>query len=93
MLVKQEPKYDVNAEGRLFNRMTGDIIPDDEPVMFFRAKDAKSINAIATYLAVCGDLEHRVAINRRLKDFLEYQAANPALVHEPNTDLWPIETE
>lgn len=93
MLVKQEPKYDVTTAGRLYNRKTGDVIPDDEPVMIFRAKDAKSINAIATYLAECGDLTHRVAINRRLKDFLEYQAANPALVHEPDTDLWPIDRD
>ena len=93
MLEKQEPKYDVTGDGHLFNRRTGDIIPDDEPIMVFRAKDAKSIDAIAEYLKACTDPVHRIAITRRLDDFVQYQANNPALVHEPDTELWPLNDE
>lgn len=91
MLEKQEPKYDVNEDGQIINRATGDPIPDDEPIMIFRAKDSRSIDAIAAYVTACSDPVHKVAIGDRLQDFLRYQANNPALVHEPDTYLWPVE--
>ena len=41
MLEKQEPKYAIgyneNDCPKIINRMTGDVIPDDEPIMIFRA--------------------------------------------------------
>jgi hypothetical protein len=46
----QETKYKVDpATGRLANRYTGQLIPDDEPVMIFRAKDAMAMEALTAY--------------------------------------------
>lgn len=45
----QETKYTVDDFGRIVNRETGVPIPDDEPVMLFRAKDDLARVAVLKY--------------------------------------------
>lgn len=47
----QEPKFTVDREtGRLINRATGIAIPDDEPIMIFRAQDMHARKVISYYV-------------------------------------------
>lgn len=46
----QESKYTTCEQtGRIKNRATGALIPDDEPVMIFRAKDVHAAQVILRY--------------------------------------------
>ena len=85
MNIFQERKYDA-VDGRLVNRETGKPIPNDEPVMIFRAKDRKALNALEAYQFACTDETHRQVIQGRIDDFREFQTANPDLVKEPDSD-------
>lgn len=89
----QEPKYAVSTDGKLINRTTGKAIPDDEPVMIFRAKDTKAMFALNAYLDVCNDKAHRATIKRRIADFTDFAAANPELMREPDTATAAITME
>jgi len=81
----QERKYTVQS-GKIINRATGKAIPDDEPIMIFRAKDEKSCAALFSYMAVCKDEIHQAVINGRINDFKEFQQNNFGLVREPDSD-------
>lgn len=85
---KQEPKYTVSSkDGRIVNRSTGKPIPDDEPVFILRAKDAHAARAIQAYIDLCKAPDHRAVAKSRLLDFLEFAAAHPDLVREPDSSL------
>lgn len=84
MKVKQEPKYDVN-EGCIFNRATHEVIPDDEPVMIFRAKDKNAAATIAFYVKLCRDREHQAIAKDRLHAFVNFSLQYPERMKEPDT--------
>lgn len=85
MLKSQEPKYDAEqGSGRIFNRQTKMVIPDDEPVMIFRARDTHAAAAIAFYANICHNPEHREIVNRRLAEFQRFAEAHPNRMKEPD---------
>lgn len=85
---RQEPKYTVSSkDGRIVNRSTGVAIPDSEPVFILRAKDANAARAIQYYLDLCKSPDHRAVAKSRLLDFMEFAAAHPDLVREPDSSL------
>lgn len=81
---KQDPKYIIIGND-IYNRATGQVIPANEPVMIFRAKDLKAINALQGYLDACNDSHHRSAIKRRMADFAAFKRDNPSLMKQPDT--------
>jgi hypothetical protein len=85
MNIEQEPKYDVNAEGKLFNRASGEVIPDDEPVMIFRARDKNAALMISYYRRLCSDAHHSDVVGKRLHDFVDFAHAHPERMKEPDT--------
>lgn len=86
MLTTQEPKYDVNKDGRLVNRFSGEVIPDDEPVFVLRARDMKAAQAILDYGDSCSDKEHREVVHGRYHDFMAFAKNHPERMKEPDTD-------
>lgn len=83
---EQEPKYTTNAEGRLINRVSGEPIPDDEPVFVLRAKDRYAVAALAGYgRSLDPSSAHWGAVNARFREFEDWQIANPGKVREPDT--------
>lgn len=80
----QETKYTIGRTGRLVHRETGQAIPDEEPVMVFRGKDRRAVDAIAAYLLVIQDPAHRAKVEALLRRFQGYAEAYPRLVREPN---------
>lgn len=91
--IKGEPKYALDTEtGQLVNKSTGTPIPDDEPVMIFRAQDMYLPLVLARYIELCEIREHRLAIGLRLAEVLDWQVNNPLRVKQPDTVLdleWP----
>jgi len=85
MNIDQEPKYDA-IDGKIVNRATGETIPDDEPIMIFRAKDLKSIGAINNYKTSLMNTDHRSIVHKRLLQFIDWQYKNHGKVMEPDSD-------
>lgn len=83
MLETQEPKYGVNSAGRLVNRETGSVIPDDEPVFILRARDKHAIDTLLFYLRQCEITEHCLVIEKRINDFLMFEENNQYRMREP----------
>jgi hypothetical protein len=84
----QEPKYDVHEDtGQLYNRVTGNFIPPDEPIFILRAQDAMAPRAIANYMASIQDISpvgHVEICSRRIDEFVAWQKANPGKVKNPD---------
>lgn len=87
----QEPKYCIIDEhgnplpnARIANRATGKPIPDDEPIMIFRAKDVHAQVAIASYIPALDNTDHAKAVELRFDRFQEFKEANPDRVKEPD---------
>lgn len=68
----QETKYTFGAGGRLKNRYTGQVIPDDEPVFVLRARDVHARQAIAHYVSLLSDSRHVSEVGQRLAAFHEF---------------------
>lgn len=86
MLESQDPKYTVDAAGRIVNRQSGVAIPADEPVMLFRAHDANAAPTIAYYLKLCTNPYHQDVVKGRLNAFIDFMHAHPERMKEPDTD-------
>lgn len=80
----QDPKYGIR-DNRLVNMATGEPIPDDEPVMIFRAKDVHAGFAIFEYARKCCDADHRDAVAARYVEFRNFARDNPDRMKEPDT--------
>lgn len=85
MLPEQEPKYDVNSEGRIVNRATGLAIPDDEPVFIFRARDRNALQTLRFYRDICSDAEHVVVVEKRIIEFSNFRHNHPDRMKEPDS--------
>jgi len=92
MRPEQEPKYAAYAyrdgevfTSRLYNRATGDVIPDDEPVFVFRARDCHAIKALKFYRDQCADQNHRDIVDDRITDFAKFAATHPDRMKEPDS--------
>lgn len=92
MQPEQENKYRAVAHGQLslitgflINRATGEPIPEDEPVFVFRARDKHAAAALAYYGALCGDIEHRKAVEKRVADFIRFSVEKPHRMKEPDS--------
>jgi hypothetical protein len=95
MPVSQEPKYGIK-DNRLFNRETGEFIPDDEPVFIMRARDANAATGIVRYISRCMSHghpdeakreEHVLALMRRYDDFRAFAKAHPDRMKYPDTEM------
>lgn len=95
--IKGEPKYMIDTDtGQLVNRISGNHVPADEPVIVFRAQDANLPLVLTNYIATCKIPEHRLAAAVRLTEVLEWQSQNPLRVKEPDTvidEAWRLPRE
>lgn len=68
MVPTQEPNHGIRG-GRLYDRTSGDKIPDSEPVFIFRATDKKAVAALHFYADICDDAQQANAVQGRIADF------------------------
>ena len=82
----QEPKYIFKAGG-VFNRASGEMIPEDEPIIVFRARDIHAAQVIRHYATLVNDDEHRRIVLKRADQFEAFAAENADSMKEPDTQL------
>lgn len=82
---EQESKYEADQNGDIFNRVSGNYIPSDEPIMIFRARDKHAAAMIAYYKKLCADTAHKEAVNVRLRQFVGFAYDHPERMKEPDT--------
>ena len=82
----QNPKY-CFKDGKIYNRQSGEVIPDDEPVMVFRARDRHAIDVIIYYLSIINNVEHKIAVSRIVGDFAQFAIKHDDRMKEPDTQL------
>lgn len=70
-------------DGKFINRVSGKAIPDDEPVIIFRARDRHAVAVLNFYWQLATDEHHREAISDRIEEFLAYKNAHPEQMKEP----------
>lgn len=82
--IAQEPKYMVNAVGRLANRDTGIAIPDEEPVVTFRGKDAMLPAVLSFYASQLPPGTHRDRVEEQLRRVEAFQETYRTYVRIPD---------
>lgn len=88
----QDPKYDF-CDGRVINRDSGELVPLDEDVFVFRARDVLSLPVLKVYRSLVRDLgspgveAHLQAIDERIAHFEQFRHDHPERMKEPDTDV------
>ncbi|EKD22602.1 MAG: hypothetical protein ACD_84C00039G0009 [uncultured bacterium] len=70
---------------RLVNAVTGEPIPEDEPVFLIRAKDLNAVSALEHYARECKKPNQASAIRKRLTEFYLFIRTFPERMKEPDT--------
>lgn len=83
MNIEQEPKYDVTHDGKIVNRTSGRVIPDDEPIFILRARDIHAVAAMAYYAELCSIEKHVDVVNSRIADFERFAELHVDRMQEP----------
>jgi len=84
--VEQEPKYGVR-DGLIYNRASGQVIPVDEPIFIFRARDSLAMQGLQEYMHLLGPGDHRYAVEARVKDFQRFKIDHPKRMKYPDTQM------
>lgn len=69
--------------GKFVNRISGEEIPDDEPVIIFRARDRHALSVLHYYYEHVNDPHHAEAIQDRIREFSDFKRNNPGAMKEP----------
>lgn len=71
---------------RIFNTVSGEVIPDDEPLFLLRGRDDYALVAIHAYQAatedVCNEL-HKAGIQQVREKFCQFAAEHPERMKQP----------
>ncbi len=71
------------VNGYYANRVSGEVIPLEEPIIIFRARDHHAIPILREYLTLINDPHHKQAVRERLAEFEEYKKNYPDCMKEP----------
>lgn len=81
----QDPKY-VIISGKICNAKTKEPIPDDEPIMIFRAKDKQALFTLEHYRKNHHyNDDHDKAIGLQILRFADFACQNPDRMKTPDT--------
>jgi len=79
-----ELKYKIEGDS-LVNRITGEVVPDDEPVFVLRSKDRKALASLICYMVVLElGSEHRAGVQGAVDAFQRFSAEYPERMKEPD---------
>ena len=78
-----EDKKFTFENGKFVNRVSGEAIPDDEPVILFRARDRHALQVLEYYLTLVTDDHHEQAVQDRIGEFRAFKLANIHRMKEP----------
>jgi len=78
-----EDRKFVFVDGRFVNRLSGEAIPDDEPVIIFRARDKHALEVLRYYHSLVADDHHKQAIADRFDEFQAFRRDHGDRMKEP----------
>ena len=78
----QDRKFGFDGQ-QFVNRVSGEPIPLDEPIIIFRARDRHAEHVLRDYLSMVEDEHHKQAVRERMLEFSDWRAANPDKMKEP----------
>lgn len=84
--MKQEPKYEF-INGAIWNRATGEPIPEDEPVFVLRGRDVHAVATLIKYSEMVETQEHAKAVWLRIEQFKKFRQDHPDRMKEPDTQV------
>lgn len=70
-------------DGYFVNRVSGEKIPQDEPVILFRARDQHSLSVLKFYESLITDQHHRAALIDKIGEFRSFKNNHPDRMKEP----------
>lgn len=86
MMREIDGKFSINGD-EIFNTISGEVVPEDEPVMFFRARDRFAVEAMRNYQLVCTiegcDAKHLAGIEYNVGRFLKFRKEHPERMKRP----------
>lgn len=81
-----DPKYHIE-DGRIIKTTNGEPIPEDEPLILFRARDRLALPALKAYKALCEadgcDPYQLEGIQNRIDAFEQFSLKRPARMKQP----------
>ncbi len=88
---KNDPKYDF-FRNMVKNVASGEYIPEDEPVMVFRARDNFALSVLRHYhsiLVQSGQIDdsHLAAVEAQIGRFYNFRYDHPDRMKVPDTEL------
>lgn len=78
---QQEPKYG----GYLFKRVSGERLPNDEPLFVLRGQDLNAVQAIRFYAGLTSEPTHKRVVLQRVQDFIAFADAHPERMKKPDS--------
>ena len=87
-LLRIDDRYGVNPINGRISKHSGKLLPDDEPLIVFRAQDGQSLPMLEVYARMCREVGSPPAfmalLYRRMAQFAEWQDRNRAAVKVPD---------
>ncbi len=79
-------KYHIEGS-RIVKTSNDTLIPKDEPLILFRARDRLSLKALEAYRTACLDdhcaAHHKHTLDLAIRDFRKYQLDHPEKMKQP----------
>lgn len=80
----EDRKFRFDPElGQFINRVSGEAIPHDEPVLLFRARDVHALPVLLYYATLAQDAFHLQVIQERIDEFEDFRNMFPDRMKEP----------
>ena len=85
-----DPKYHIESE-QIIKTATGEPVPDDEPLILFRAKDRLALPALGIYKILC-QVDHCTepqiqGVNEIINAFLDFSIKHPERMKQPGITM------
>jgi hypothetical protein len=84
--MKIDGKFSTDGE-RIFNTVSGEAIPPEEPLIMFRGRDRNTLRVLRFYLEACEDDGcnelHLAGITQSIAKFEQFAAEYPERMKEP----------
>jgi hypothetical protein len=78
-------KFGIRDE-QIINLVSGEAVPEDEPLFLLRARDRHAYDTLMHYLHLCeGDCNdlHLEGIKQRIRKFTDFASAHPERMKQP----------
>ena len=80
----EDLKFVWNKQKGVFeNRVSGEPIPKEEPILILRARDNHSVSVLRFYRKLVQDFHHFQALSDRINEFEAYRTVYPERMKEP----------